>query len=294
MKFIVESREFVGETMLDMPVFRAIARKGHHLEVVVAEHCASMLEDCPYISAVHVRTKNANWVGRYNMYRTATSQGCDVYLGYRPQVIYRILKLCSRTNAWRHRGYIESSTQANCTILSRLAALDGLIDGWNQEIDTTLPLKCIRYANAYRIAKIAHPSDNYLTVAPGASHASKRWPWQNFAEVVRNIRHKYTNVVIVGSPAEYDLCEKIAIETNSVSVAGMLNLIDTCALVSSAKQHIGNDSGLGHVAAGNGVRVLAIGGRTDGYYTPWRQSMLCGNVDCIDVSKVLSALSSAI
>ncbi len=291
MKFLVESRDFIGETMLDIPLFRAIARKGHHLEVIVAEHCASMLQDCTFIGAVHIRTTNRSWKSRYNTYLHATEHKCDMILGTRPHLLYRLLKLCGRTRAWRHRSLVDSVHVREGAIYARLSILDGLVEDWSTDINTNLLLKPIRFATAFRVANLGSKSEPYLTVAPGSSLISKQWPMQNFAEVIRKVRRNFARILVVGSPAEHRLCSELAAITGTVSLAGKLSLIETCALISRAALHIGNDSGLGHVAAGNGTTVLAIGGREDGYYAPWRQHMLRGQVKSIGTEQVIVALS---
>ncbi len=288
MKFVVESYNFVGDIMLDMPLFRAIVRNGHRLEVIAGEKVASMLDDCPFIDAVYL--KNRNWVARFNTYWSATSGGCDVLLGGRYYTRYKVLKALGRIEIWRD----ESSMLPKCfregTIMYRLSMLEGLIDDWRGEIDPTLPIMPSRYENAFRKAGV-RSNEMYLTIAPGSSSVEKRWPLRNFAEVANSIGKSYSKILIVGSPDEKGLCSELAsIVDKAGSMAGNLSLLETCALVSRAGQHLGNDSGLGHVAAGNGVSVVAVGGNASGHYAPWRQTQITGDVASITTDRVYASL----
>ncbi len=174
MRFLVESYNFVGDIMLDIPLLRAIARQGHHLEVIVGVKVSSMLADCGFIETVHV--KNRSWSARLKTYMDVTRNGrCDVILGTRRYPRFGLLKLCGRVKVWRDESDMLSSRYGEGAILYRLSMLEGLVEDWEADIDTSLPLKPIRFERAFNAAKL-QPGDSYLAVSPGASTAVKRWP----------------------------------------------------------------------------------------------------------------------
>ncbi len=73
MRFLVESNNFVGDIILDIPLFRAIAKQGHQLEVIVGEKVSSMLAACSFIETVHVKSRS--WSARLMIYMDATRNG---------------------------------------------------------------------------------------------------------------------------------------------------------------------------------------------------------------------------
>ncbi len=296
MKFLIESHNYIGDIMLDIPIFHAIASRGHYLEVIVGDRHASILDDCEFINAVHVKSRSI-FAKTMTFWRT-TREDWDVILvtRYYPRQYprYKPLWLLGRTKLFRDRTYMQESLFSKGAILFRLSILKDIIDGWNEAIDTCLPIKQFRYHRACQLAGMSS-DDNYLTVAPGASKPIKRWPLQAFADVINRVYDDYDHVIIVGSIHEEKLCTELAKATRGArSMAGKLDLLETCALVSGARQHLGNDSGLGHVAAGNGVPVVAVGGDGDGHFVPWQQQMLAGQLKTIQADHVVAALSRSV
>ena len=107
-----------------------------------------------------------------------------------------------------------------------------------------------------------------LTIAPGASTPQKIWDKDNFVGLVNIIKERFDIVIIVGMNAEKQVCDHVAWNTGAISAAGMFDLLDTCALLSQSSLHIGNDSGLGHVAAGVGTCCAVIGDEIGLTYKP--------------------------
>ncbi len=288
MKFLVDSSSSLGDVAIDVPLFRAIARNGHNLEVIVGESVSGVLDDCDFIEAVH--KKGTSLVGKFATYWQATRMPHDVILITRLwPTRFKPISFLGMTTHRRNRSYMDSSLYTKGAVLYRLSMLDGLIDDWAFPIETEIPFRPERLTVAFKMAGI-NASEPYLTVAPGTAKVEKQWPIANFVAVVKEVRNSFAHVAVVGSPAEAQLCEQLASECGIVSLAGNLRLAETCALVSNAAQHVGNDSGLGHVAAGNGVATIAVGGHEDGHYAPWRQRMLPGPVQSIATAQVVAAM----
>lgn len=134
----------------------------------------------------------------------------------------------------------------------------------------------------------------YYVLAPGAEYGpAKRWPTQHFAELARQLKMP---VVLLGSGKEATLCDEIEqgcqpahvctltaglTPANSdpdnalparyptvINLAGKTSLAQALALISATKCIVSNDSGLMHVAAGFGVRQIAIFGSSSPLHTP--------------------------
>ena len=104
-----------------------------------------------------------------------------------------------------------------------------------------------------------------IAIAPGAHHATKRWPAENFEELIRLLHQYYLlPIVLLGGIAEKELCETIAnnSEGKAISQAGILTLEQTIAVLDKSTCFIGNDSGLLHVASSRNIPVTVIYGST--------------------------------
>ncbi|MEJ2049933.1 MAG: lipopolysaccharide heptosyltransferase II [Calditrichota bacterium] len=107
---------------------------------------------------------------------------------------------------------------------------------------------------------------DYVVMAPGAKHFTKRWPAKYFARLVLEIHRKYNlPTLFVGSEDDVSVVEEILSEVPGNvghSLAGKLSILQTADLVRRAKLAVSNDSGLMHVAAALQKPLIAIFGST--------------------------------
>jgi heptosyltransferase-2 len=112
----------------------------------------------------------------------------------------------------------------------------------------------------------------YHVFAPGAEYGeAKRWPASHFADLAAQLD---LPVVLLGSGKEAELCASIADPVNTkfpgrcINLAGKTTLAQALSVISATKSMVSNDSGLMHVAAGFGVRQVAIFGSSSPLHTP--------------------------
>lgn len=105
-----------------------------------------------------------------------------------------------------------------------------------------------------------------------ASAASRRYPPELFARVVREItiRHGF-QIVLSGSREEMQLAEQAAgnVGTGAISLAGLFDLAELAALLSMAPLLLSNNSGPVHVAAAVGTPVVDLYALTNPQHAPW-------------------------
>jgi lipopolysaccharide heptosyltransferase II len=105
---------------------------------------------------------------------------------------------------------------------------------------------------------------NLIAVAPGAAHATKRWPLQHWQALVRqNVADGFA-VVVVGGPHDAALGQALAADARGrvASAAGAFGLQATGALLHRARALVSGDTGVMHMATGVGTPVLALFGPT--------------------------------
>jgi heptosyltransferase-2 len=111
------------------------------------------------------------------------------------------------------------------------------------------------------------PAGPYVVLAPGAAHATKRWPPAHWRALARRLRASGERVVGAGTDAERRLLDAPGI----VDAFGW-PLGPTAALLREARLVVANDSGLMHLATAVGAPVVALFGPTTrqlGYF-PYR------------------------
>ena len=102
-------------------------------------------------------------------------------------------------------------------------------------------------------------------VAPGASFATKRWPVENFAQVVkRMVDELKVQILLVGGPTDIELTQIIAHRAgHSVyDLAGKLALMESACAMQYSNVVLTNDTGLMHLATALKKPTVAIFGPT--------------------------------
>jgi ADP-heptose:LPS heptosyltransferase len=90
-----------------------------------------------------------------------------------------------------------------------------------------------------------------VVVHPGAAYASRRWPPERFAAVVRWLADQGHHVVVTGSASERALVASIVAEAGlppAADLAGVLDLAQLAALVAASRLVVCGDTGVAHLA----------------------------------------------
>ena len=103
-----------------------------------------------------------------------------------------------------------------------------------------------------------------VAIAPGAAHATKRWPAEYWVDLARRITPTGADVAVLGGTDDTELGRQIAeaAGANVASVAGGLGLQETGAVIRRAEALISGDTGVMHMATGVGTPVVALFGPT--------------------------------
>ena len=110
-----------------------------------------------------------------------------------------------------------------------------------------------------------------IAMMPGAEYGpSKRWPVDRYAELAKRLLSSGRQVWVFGSAKEQALGEEILRVAGSgvVNLCGGTRLEDVVDLMALAECAVSNDSGLMHMAAAVGIRLVAIYGSSSPAYTP--------------------------
>lgn len=103
-----------------------------------------------------------------------------------------------------------------------------------------------------------------VAVAPGAAHATKRWPVEHWIKLIRQIAHTGADIVALGGPEDSAVGAEVAAQggVQVASAAGALSLQETGAVLKRSAALISGDTGVMHMATGVGTPVVALFGPT--------------------------------
>lgn len=288
MKYLIKTHKNVGELAFSCTLLNAIVRldPGCHIEVLAPSPCHQLLQETPYINRIHVRPKpfHADLLLQLRLLRKDWDVVIILRSGGLLHLFYRFIKAKHK----RHRAHIDDK-QGKHEIEHLMSMLEGIFEGWNDIVDPTIHFDPKRSEKI--IDKLGLSSEvKCLSIAPGASHERKMWDKDKFVEMIKTIGKSFDCTLVLGNSNEFELCEYVANNIDGINLAGKLELLDVCALLSFASLHIGNDSGLGHLAASTRTKCLAIGDDAGLQKSPWLQHMILGDVKNISVEEVSTYL----
>lgn len=105
----------------------------------------------------------------------------------------------------------------------------------------------------------------YVVIAPSASFLYKRWPIENFVELIKKLllETPFHFVVLAGPDDNFcNAFEEISSERFH-NLQGKTSLKESMTVLAHSLLSIGNDSGMNHIAEAYGVPVVTLFGPTD-------------------------------
>jgi heptosyltransferase-2 len=111
------------------------------------------------------------------------------------------------------------------------------------------------------------PGAPLIAIAPAAAYGpAKEWPLVRYAALIDLLTERVgAECVLVGAPAERNLCAQVAATTQSDTLiaAGETDIGDLIALLSLCDGFAGNDSGAMHLASALAIPTVGIFGSTN-------------------------------
>ena len=130
-----------------------------------------------------------------------------------------------------------------------------------------------------------------IGIAPGAHHFTKQYPKDKFINLINNYLSNY-KIHLFGGIGDYDICKSIMEGINKdnnskINITNHCNLYDlqgTAKKINEIDLMITNDTGLMHIAAARGKRIIALFGSTvsEFGFTPYKvdYKILEVNLNC--------------
>ena len=100
----------------------------------------------------------------------------------------------------------------------------------------------------------------YVSLFPGASIEERKWGGERFKALVERLEAEGIKSVIVGGRDDKCLADEIAAGTGAVSVAGVLSLAGTAAVINDSALLVSGDSGILHLGVGLGRPTVSLFG----------------------------------
>lgn len=272
---LVFAPNWVGDTVMALPVIEALAASGRRPAVLARPHLAPLLELCPAVTEVVERDPDDEaTVGRLrrhgfdeavllpNSFRAAwltRRAGIPRRFGYRGNWRSPLLAPAVPRPRGR-RPQIEDYGE----LLSAMGVAPPA--DWVPRLELSPEDRQAGRGLVERSGAKGHGP--LIGLFPGAEFGpSKRWPWRRFAELAGALRRRLpaVRILIFVGPKETWLGVRVHEESGKIHpLAGPdLDLGRLATLLAALDLLVTNDSGPMHLAAAAGVPCIALFGPTD-------------------------------
>ena len=249
----------VGDAVLTTPVMAALHDKHPQafMDIVTDARAAPLFRHCPWCRHIILKDKQAGWRGLPALLQRLRSTRYDLLVDLRTDGLSLLLRARRRLTRRGTRAVAGHAVERHFSVIREREHFS--------EIPTpSVWLSCAEEDFAAQ-ALAGLPGSRWLALGPGARGEGKRWPAGRFAAVAARLQAEFDAVILLGNSAEQDSCACIAADLAlpCLNLAGMTDLLQAAAILQRATLFIGNDSGLGHMAAAVGTSTVTVFGPGD-------------------------------
>lgn len=263
----------VGDSLLATPALRALKRRypDRDLAVLVEPQVARVFQNLPYINSVVVCTKSPNSLRLAQLARSSGVPSATVDFLSDPRSAWASLLSGAQLRVgfavglrkWFFTHHVEPQNAGNPVYsAAHKMLLAAQLGASSTDLFPDFVLNYSDEAFANEVWKKAGlPQHGTAALYISSRRSYKRWPLESFQQLVRRLRARnIENLLVVGSKAEE--LEMIAFaQTSDISLERVIacaNLGELAAVLKQSTVFIGNDGGPKHLACAVGTATVTM------------------------------------
>ena len=287
-KILLITLSNIGDAVMTMPVLEALHNTWPlaTIDIVTDARASQLFTHCPYAGRVLLKDKQAGWRGTLALVKQLRRAHYDLVVDLRTDGLTLLLRTKHRLTRRGSQPLGYHAVERHFGVISR-------------HIDTTkISAAQIRLSQTeHRFADeqlSGLPGKRWLVLGPGARWQPKCWPAQCFRALLDRCQGAFDAVILLGDATEMAVCQGIEndLPLPGINLAGKTDLLQAAAILAQSQLFVGNDSGLGHIAAATGIPTVTLFGPGDpARYHPWHPQARwiqssTGNIEDIAVDAV--------
>jgi len=260
----------IGDVLLTTPLVRALKRRHPDAELffVTKRAMAPLVSENPNIAQV-IALEPGEGITQFarRVRAVRPTHGLDLHGSLRSSAL-RLLVRC------RWTSYSKRKLARTTLIATKLNLYKGMVPVAERYFEAARALDVHPDGGPPEFAlsaaareRVAHWLDGhglatkpFAALAPGAAHATKRWPIEHWRLLAARLERMGYGLVVVGGPDDQDLARHLG--SKAVNAAGEFTLQETGACLARATVLVSGDTGVMHMATGVGTPVVALFGPT--------------------------------
>lgn len=283
----------MGDVAMTVPLIRALVQQYPHVKVTVVSRplFKPFFDDIPRVAfhAAETNGKHKGLLGIWRLYKELRAHHvyavADLHNVLRSKILTVLFRLIGKKTAATDKAREEKTalTRAENKVFKPLTPViqrhaDVFAElGFPVNIDmATSPERVPLTPDILEIT--GDKKQPWIGIAPFAQHSGKAYPDDLMKQVIDKLAFdsNYKLFLFGGGREEITRLEEFAKGHNNVEVvAGRLNLKQELRLIAHLDVMLSMDSGNGHMAAMQGVRVVTLWGATHPYagFAPYNQPL---------------------
>jgi len=282
----------VGDAMMTTPVMAALHHKYPQafMDIVTDARAAPLFSHCPWRRDIILKDKQAGWRGMVALVKRLRATRYDLVVDLRTDGLSLLLRARRRLTRRGHRSVTGHAVERHFSVIRQREQLTGFppLQVW---------LSAAGQAHATQLLA-GLPGQRWLALGPGARWQGKCWPVAHYRALLDKLQPHLDACVLLGDTADAGACREIAagLHLPHRNLAGKTDLLQAAAVLARMQIFVGNDSGLGHLAAACGIPTVTVFGPGDPQrYHPWHPQArwvqsTTGRIEDVSVDAVLEQI----
>lgn len=256
----------IGDAVMTTPVLQTLHRIYPRavIDMVVDKRSRDLFVHCPYRGELFEKDKQAFMRGFPRLVFRLARKRYRLAVDLRTDGLLCLIRAGKKLGKWNGDASATHAVEKHLSVVRTLAGDKSVYHCclWPGDEDFRFAGRMLEQVK----------SKKTLCIAPGANAAKKIWSWKSFRELINRIDRDFDSVVLLGSRRDRPIAEEITagINLQALNLCGETSLLQAAAILAHASLFIGNDSGLGHMAAAAGAPTCTLfGPGQPEKYRPW-------------------------